>query len=89
MSRDLIDRQEILDRLDRVIIRGVYDDFYEGHLLTAEVVKETILSLPSAEPETPSNGSITCINPEKTHVRTTDDLISRQAAIDARHNTWN
>ena len=59
MSRDLIDRQEIIDRLDRVIIRGVYDDFYEGHLLTAEVVKETILSLPSAQPEPASCKQVT------------------------------
>ena len=73
MSRDLIDRQEILDRLDRVIIRGVYDDFYEGHLLTAEAVKETILSLPSAQPEPTSCKQVTGKL----------DLISRQDAIDA------
>lgn len=37
--------------------------------------------LPSAEPKTPSNGSITSINPENTHDRTTDDCISRQDVL--------
>lgn len=78
---DLIDRQEIIDALDHVINNGAKNKYFDGHFITAEAMKEYILALPSTQPETPSNGSITCINPEKTHVRTTDDLISRQDAI--------
>lgn len=39
--------------------------------------------IPSAEPKTPSNGSITCMKSEKMHDRTTDGLIRRQEAKDA------
>lgn len=39
--------------------------------------------IPSVEPKTPSNGSITSMNPENTHDRTMGDSISRQDAIDA------
>lgn len=46
-------------------------------------IQEILENLPSAEPKTPSNGSITSINPENTHDRTMSDTISRQAAIDA------
>ena len=48
-----------------------------------ESVMEYVECLPSAEPKTPSNGSITSINPENTHDRTMGDLISRADAIDA------
>ena len=34
------------------------------------------------EPKQADSGSASCINHENTHVRTTDDLISRQVAID-------
>ena len=46
-------------------------------------IQEILENLPSAEPKTPSNGSITSINPENTHDRTMGDLISRQKAKDA------
>ena len=39
------------------------------------------------EPKTTQSGSITCASAEKTHDRTTGDLIDRQAAIDA-YGDW-
>jgi len=44
---------------------------------------EYVECLPSIEPETPSNGSITSMNTEKMHDRTMDGLIRRQDAKDA------
>lgn len=32
------------------------------------------------KPKTADNGSITCMNPEKMHIKTTNDLISSQVA---------
>ena len=49
----------------------------------AEDIYKVLESLPSIEPETPSNGSITSMNTEKMHDRTMGDLISRQDAKDA------
>ena len=43
--------------------------------------EDATFDIPSAEPKTPSNGSITSINPENTHDRTMGDLISRQDAV--------
>lgn len=51
--------------------------------IAVEAMQEKISREPSEEPKTAENGSTTCMNPEKTHDRTTGDLISRQAAIDA------
>lgn len=48
-----------------------------------DVCMTTANEIPSAEPETSSSGSISCMKSENTHVKTTDGLISRQAAIDA------
>lgn len=53
---------------------GCCSNFYE--------IKDVCIGA-SAEPKTPSNGSITSMNTEKMHVRTTDDCISRQEAKDA------
>ena len=49
----------------------------------AEDIYNVLESLPSAEPKTPSNGSITSVKPENMHDRTMGDLISRQDAVDA------
>jgi hypothetical protein len=54
--------------------------FKEGNKALNEAV-ERLKELPSAEPETASNGSITCVKSEKMHVRTTDGLISRQDVL--------
>lgn len=48
---DLIERQEIIDRLDRVIEKGLVNIFSGEHPITAEVMKEVIMALPSAQPE--------------------------------------
>lgn len=42
---------------------------------------EKVERLPSTEPKTPSNGSITSINPENTHDRTMGDCISRKDVV--------
>ena len=65
-----------LQALDKIT-----NDNYDGKITFEEVVSR-LGFMPSAEPETPSNGSITCVKSEKMHDRTMDDLISRQAAID-------
>ena len=49
-------------------------------------IQEILENLPSAEPKTPSNGSITSINPENTHDRTMGDCISRKDAIKSMAN---
>lgn len=48
---DLIDRKEILHRLDRVIEKGLVSVFSGEHLITAEAMKSVIEDLPSADPE--------------------------------------
>ena len=83
---DLINRQDAID----------YIKTQRGRPFIGITLEEAIIMMiekvPSVEPETPSNGSITSINPEKAHVRTTDDCISRQAAIEAvetKIKKWN
>lgn len=71
MKNDLIRRQDAIDSPVKMVSEGL-------EWIPVYHIKE----LPSAEPKTPSNGSITCVKSEKMHVRTTDDLISRQDAID-------
>ena len=48
---DVIYRQELIDRLNHVIEKGVVSQFSGGHPITAEVVKRVVETLPSAEPK--------------------------------------
>ena len=79
---DMISRQDAID----------YIKTQRGRPFIGITLEEAIIMMieevPSAEPETASNGSITCVKSEKMHVRTTDDCISRRAAIDAIRNTF-
>ena len=60
-----------LQALDKIT-----NDNYDGKITFEEVVSRLGV-IPSAEPKTPSNGSITCVKSEKMHDRTMGDLISR------------
>ena len=71
---DLIDREKAIEDLQNGDPSELYD---------IEDIKYWLNSLPSAEPKTPSNGSITCVKSEKMYDRTTDGLIRRQDAKDA------
>ncbi len=51
----------------------------------AEGFRRTILGAMGQEPKQPDSGFTTRINPENMHDRTTDDLISRDEAIDDLH----
>ena len=73
MSRDLIDRQEIINALDHVIKNGAKNKYFDGHFITAEAMKEYILAQPSAQPDPASCKQVTGKL----------DLINRQDAIDA------
>ena len=76
---------------DLISKRKAIEDLQNGdpsELYDIEDIKYWLNSLPSAEPKTPSNGSITSINPENTHDRTMGDLISRQDAIKALYDYW-
>lgn len=80
---DLISRNEMLRTYQELCMNIACSEcsFYFGDTLTGDCLLEKwIHSLPSAEPKTTSNGSITSINPENTHDRTMGDLISRQEA---------
>ena len=82
---DLIRRQDVL----AYPIREDHYDREHGnkHFIAGiESVMEYVECLPSAEPKTPSNGSITCVKSEKMHDRTMGDLISRQDACEAVKN---
>ena len=74
---DLISRQAAID----------YIKTQRGRTFVESTLEEAIIMMieevPSAEPETASNGSITCVKSEKMHDRPTGDLISRADAIDA------
>ena len=92
---DLISREKTLDAIRDADVFVFYDadteidDAVEIAIrCTKKSVIESINDLPSAEPKTPSNGSITSINPENTHDRTMGDLISRQDAIKALYDYW-
>ena len=85
---DLISREKTLDAIRDADVFVFYDEDTEiddaveiAIRCTKKSVIESINDLPSAEPKTPSNGSITSINSENTHDRTMGDLISRQAVI--------
>jgi len=83
---DLISRKEMLRSYQELCMNIACSEcsFYFGDTLTGDCLLEKwIHSLPSAEPKTPSNGSITCVKSEKMHDRTMGDLISRAEAIDA------
>lgn len=51
------------------------------NVFSGKQVIDILKGLPSAEPKTPSNGSITCVKSEKMHDRTTDGLIRRQDVL--------
>lgn len=69
---DKIDREKAIEDLQNGDPSELYD---------IEDIKYWINSLPSAEPKTPSNGSITSMNPENTHDRTMGDCIRRQDVL--------
>ena len=50
---DLIERQTVIDALDHVINNGAKNKYFDGHFITAEAMKEYILSLQSTQPESP------------------------------------
>lgn len=81
LVKDLISRQAAIDAIheDADWLASQGSDWQVERM---ERDKSILMSLPSAEPKTPSNGSITSMKPKKMHVRTTDDLISRQDAVD-------
>ena len=90
---DIISREKTLDAIRDADVFVFYDadteidDAVEIAIrCTKKSVIDTINDLPSTEPKTPSNGSITSINPENTHDRTMGDLISRQDAIKSMAN---
>lgn len=68
---DLIERQTVIDALDHVINNGAKNKYFDGHFITAEAMKEYILSLPSTQP-----------NLQPTCNQLATDCISRQDAID-------
>ena len=72
---DLISRDDVLHELDGCD--------YELKDWQRWKLKTMVRDIPSTDPKTPSNGSITSMNSENTHDRTMGDLISRQDAIDA------
>lgn len=80
---DCISRQDAIKSMANAIWHYP-NELYTGlnsYEMSEALAKDGLMFLPSAEPKTPSNGSITCMNPENTHVRTMGDLISRQDAI--------
>ena len=85
---DSISRQDAVDAVEFGITYAKAFDvntgeskelFKEGNDALKKAV-ERLKELPSAEPKTTSNGSITCVKPKKMHDRTMGDLISRQEA---------
>ena len=74
---DLISRKEAVDAVNAYLGLSAVSRTIQN--MTS--IQEILENLPSAEPKTPSNGSITSINPENTHDRTMGDLISRQDAV--------
>ena len=90
---DIISREKTLDAIRDADVFVFYDadteidDAVEIAIrCTKKSVIDTINDLPSAEPKTPQNGSITSINPENTHDRTMGDCISRKDAIKSMAN---
>ena len=79
LVKDLISRQDAIDAVNAYLGLSAVSRTIQN--MTS--IQEILENLPSAEPKTPSNGSITSINPENTHDRTMGDLISRQDAKDA------
>ena len=83
LVKDLISRQDAIKAVEEERF-PVDSDYAEGFIAALDKVGWILKEwLPSAEPKTPSNGSITSMNTEKMHDRTTDDCISRQDAKDA------
>lgn len=83
LATDTISRQAAIDAVEFGITYAKAIDvntgdskelFKEGNDALRKAV-ERLKDLPSAEPKTSSNGSITCMKPENTHDRTMGDLI--------------
>jgi len=95
---DTISRQEAKDAIDMALDHidhvppWVYDKLLNAlnevpSAEKAQLSEEgTTFDIPSAEPKTPSNGSITCVKSEKMHDRTTDGLISREDVCEVVKN---
>ena len=79
---DCVSRQIVLSYIDRILNQGT------GKNKSLEFLRKYVEKLPSVEPKQAENGFMTCPDSENTHDRTTDDLISRQAAIDCCRNEW-
>lgn len=89
---DLISRQDAIDEVEGTdwyhqnkkgeMVHGANPSDHQAWY-KAEDIYNVLESLLSAEPKTPSNGSITSVKPENMHDRTTYDLIRRQDAKDA------
>lgn len=79
-SSDTISRKQAID----------YIKTQRGRPFIGITLEEAIIMMieevPSAEPKTPSNGSITCVKSEKMHVRTMGDLISREDVCEVVKN---
>lgn len=90
LVKDLISRQDAIEAVEDTdwyhqnkkgeMVHGANPSDHQAWY-KAEDIYNVLESLPSAEPKTPSNGSITSINPENTHDRTTDGLISREEML--------
>lgn len=94
MSDYLISRQDapdrnvgdLISRQDAIIaVRSHRIDIDDPKKIVRKSYEDVIRELPSAQPEPKEadSGSITCMKSENTHVRTTDDCIRRQDAIEA------
>ena len=79
---DTISRKEAIDAVNAYLGLSAVSRTIQN--MTS--IQEILENLPSAEPKTPSNGSITSINPENTHDRTMGDCISRKDAIKSMAN---
>ena len=79
---DLISRKEAVDAVNAYLGLSAVSRTIQN--MTS--IQEILENLPSAEPKTSSNGSITCVKSEKMHDRTMGDCISRKDAIKSMAN---
>ena len=83
------DAQQVTGKLnDDLISRAEAIRIASGYCHPANIAKE-LERLPSIDPKQAENGSVDVSGAENAADRTTDDLISRQAAIDAMLEAYN
>lgn len=80
LVNDCISREAVLDFLQRRLYHPGYN---EGELNIIRCAIGEVQNLPAIEPKTTESGSVMHETAENEKDRTTDDCISRQAAIDA------